>query len=108
MSEGRHDKFDVEGARAMSMLNYEYFKLRLPELMKEHRGQFVVIKDQQIVKFFDTFHEAFVEMSQKEARGTFIIQLCMPEDEVNMASYVSKNMEFHGVGGLNVSLDGYR
>ena len=55
--------------------NYDYFTKRLPELMKEHLGKIAVVKDQKIVKVFDTVPEAdqFV-LNEKYQPGEFLIQ----------------------------------
>ena len=55
--------------------NYDYFTKKLPELMKEHLGKIAVVKDQKIVKVFDTVSEAdqFV-LDEKYQPGEFLIQ----------------------------------
>ena len=55
--------------------NYDYFQQQLPELMKEHLGKVAVVKDQKIIKVFDTVLEAdqFV-IEKKYQPGDFLIQ----------------------------------
>ena len=55
--------------------NYDYFTKKLPELMKEHLDKIAVVKDQEIVKVFDTVSEAdqFV-LDEKYQPGEFLIQ----------------------------------
>ena len=55
--------------------NYNSFKKALPELIKMHPDKVAVVKDQQIIKIFNTIEEAdqFV-IKQKYQQGTFLIQ----------------------------------
>ena len=55
--------------------NYDYFTKKLPELMKEHLDKIAVVKDQKIIKIFDTVSEAdqFV-LDEKYQHGEFLIQ----------------------------------
>jgi hypothetical protein len=38
--------------------NYDAFTAQLPELIKTHRGKFALMRDGQIVDFFDTARDA--------------------------------------------------
>ena len=38
--------------------DYVFFESKLPELLKDHIGQFVLIKDQTIHGFYSTIEEA--------------------------------------------------
>lgn len=40
--------------------NYEAFVAQLPELVKLHRGKFALMRDGQIIEFFDTVRDAHV------------------------------------------------
>ncbi len=55
--------------------NYNYFKNALPRLMKEHPNKIAVVKDQKVVKIFNTIEEAdqFV-IEKKYQPGAFLIQ----------------------------------
>ena len=55
--------------------NYKHFQKQLPELMEKHLDKVALIKDQQIVKIFNTMDEAdqFV-LEEKYKSGTFLIQ----------------------------------
>ena len=52
--------------------NYDYFTKKLPELMKEYLGKIAVVKDQKIIKIFNTVSEAnqFV-LDEKYQPGEF-------------------------------------
>jgi hypothetical protein len=38
--------------------NYEFFKEQLPSLLATHKGKYAVIRDKQIVGFYDTIVDA--------------------------------------------------
>ena len=59
---------------------FEYFIEHQKELVENHNGKFVVIKNQQIIGVFDTELEAVEETSKKEEMGTFLVQKCEPGD----------------------------
>ena len=54
--------------------NYEVFKQHLNEMMQEHAGEFVVIHEQEIKEYFDTFEDAWKWSRGKFEPETFIIQ----------------------------------
>ena len=55
--------------------NYEFFETQLPSLIKNHKGEFAIVKDKQIIHVFETIQEAN-EYVKKEnlTLGTFLIQ----------------------------------
>lgn len=63
--------------------NYEFFKKELPKLMRDHKGQFVLIKDEQIIDFLPTMEAALKEAYQRFQDNDFIIQEVTDEDRVN-------------------------
>ena len=55
--------------------NYNSFKKELPKLIKEHLNKIAVVKDQKIVKIFNTVDEADQFVIKKGyPAGTFLIQ----------------------------------
>ncbi len=54
--------------------DFEFFQSQLPELMKEHAGQFVVIKDQKIQGYYPTVEAALKSAYEKFGDADFIIQ----------------------------------
>ena len=60
--------------------DFEYFNNHREELLKDHKNEYVVIKDASIVGFFKEQAEAFKAMRDSEL-GTFIVQKCIPESE---------------------------
>lgn len=59
---------------------YEYFLSVRNRLINEHRGEYVVIKDKDVVGFFSSENDAIEAMNDHEL-GTFLIQHCIPEEE---------------------------
>jgi hypothetical protein len=57
---------------------FDYFLEQQDELVKEHRGKFVVIKNQRVLGVYDSELEAVVETSKSEKLGTFLVQKCEP------------------------------
>lgn len=54
--------------------NFEFFQKKLPELLKEHRGKYALIRDQQIISFYDTAQDAQTSGEQQYSDGLFSIQ----------------------------------
>ena len=66
--------------------NYIFFTKQLPELMRDKKGKFVLIKDESIIQIYDEFEKA-IDSATKEKKfelGTFIIQKI--EDETHYIS----------------------
>ncbi len=59
----------------------EYFKAHQKELVVQHEGKFLVIKDQQVQGVYDTEMEAYTDAQNKFELGTFLIQQCVPGQE---------------------------
>lgn len=51
-----------------------YFEQHLPELLAKHPGDFVVIKDQQVVAFCDTVEEALAEGARRFGIQSFLVR----------------------------------
>jgi hypothetical protein len=54
--------------------NYEAFQEKLPELLPLHGGKFVLMRDGEIVEFFDTARDAYVSGSKLYPDENFSIQ----------------------------------
>lgn len=54
--------------------NYEFFKKELPSLLKEHKGEFILIRDQRIEAYCRTFEEAVFIGKEKFSDNRFSIQ----------------------------------
>lgn len=67
---------------------FKYYISHQDELVEKYNGQFVVIKDEEVIGSYDSEIEALEETSKKHEQGTFLIQKCEPGDE-------SYTMTFH-------------
>ncbi len=54
--------------------NYRAFAQKLPSLIAEHRGKFALMRDGEIVEFFDTARDAFVAGQKLFTDQLFSIQ----------------------------------
>lgn len=63
--------------------DYQFFESELPELLKEHRGQFVLIKDKALHGFFPSMEDALKEGYKKFGNNEFLIQEVTDEKRVN-------------------------
>jgi len=55
-------------------LNYDAFLKQLPELLDEQEGKYALIRDQEIVEFFDTASDAYLAGENLYPDGRFSIQ----------------------------------
>jgi hypothetical protein len=60
---------------------FKYFIEHQDELVRQHVGKFVVIKDRTVIGVFDDEIEAIKVTSQKHEMGTFLVQQCIPGAE---------------------------
>lgn len=55
--------------------NYNSFKTALPKLMKKYQNKIAVVKDQKVIKIFNTIEEADQFVIEKKYKpGIFLIQ----------------------------------
>jgi hypothetical protein len=54
--------------------NYEAFRQKLPELLVTHAGKFALMRDAEIVEFFDTVRDAFVTGQKLFSDQRFSVQ----------------------------------
>ena len=54
--------------------NYLIFRKQLPNLLHQHRGKFALIRDGQVLSFYDTALDAQTAGSQLYPDGLFSIQ----------------------------------
>ena len=57
---------------------FQYYLDHQEELVKKYLNKFLVIKDQEVVDFYDTKQEAYDGATFKYELGTFLIQHCLP------------------------------
>jgi hypothetical protein len=70
--------------RAMHLeSDYKFFESKLSELLKEHRGQFVIVKDNALHGFFPAMEDALKEGYKKFGNAEFLIQEVTDEKRIN-------------------------
>jgi hypothetical protein len=67
---------------------YDYYKKHLPEFLKDHSGEFVVIQGESVNGYYPSEAEALASMKEAEL-GTFFVKQCLPLDET-IAQYYSR------------------
>lgn len=55
--------------------DFQFYKDHQNDLVKEYKGKYVVIKNQQVVGVYNTEIEAYEEAQKKYELGSFLIQL---------------------------------
>jgi hypothetical protein len=48
--------------------NYAFFKWRLPDLMRDHRGRYALLHDKSVVGMYDTLRDAQTTGEPRETR----------------------------------------
>ena len=69
---------------------FDFFVKNQDELVKKHRGKYIVIKNQAVIGVYDELNEAITETSKKEQRGTFLVQKCEPGKAAYTQTYHSR------------------
>lgn len=54
--------------------NYKAFSEKLPELMKNYAGKFVVMRNKEVMGFFDTSRDAMIHGTRTYPDGLFSVQ----------------------------------
>ena len=67
---------------------YDHFKQHLEGFLRDHRGEFVVIRGEQVLGFYPT-EKAAMDAMAKERLGTFLVKECVPTDQ-DVAEYHSR------------------
>jgi len=55
-------------------INYQAFEKRLPELLVLHRGKFALMRNGEIIEFFDTARDCYIAGQKIFSDGVFSIQ----------------------------------
>lgn len=63
--------------------NYDFFKKELPQIITTHRGQFLLIKNEQIINYYPNAESALKDAYQRFSDNDFLIQEVTDEDRVN-------------------------
>ena len=71
--------------------DYLWFVDNYDSISDKFKGMYVVIKNKQILGAYDSCAKAVAATSEKEALGTFIVQLCSGDESAYMARIASTN-----------------
>ena len=78
-------KYDMINDRERALMNiernYQFFLKELPRLIKEHRGEFVIISDEKVIDFSPSLIEGVIYARTKYKDGEYIVQQCLPIEE---------------------------
>lgn len=58
--------------------DFQFYLKNQEQLVKEHNGKVLAIKDGQLLGVYDTELQALTETGKKYEKGTFLIQRCSP------------------------------
>ncbi len=68
------NKSDKERIQKEVDQNYDFFKTQLPEFIKEHKGEFALLRHQKIIQFFPDAKDAFFFGQEEYPDDMFSIQ----------------------------------
>ena len=69
---------------------FQYYVDHQAELVKIYLGRFLLIKDETVIKDFDTIQDAFSFASKMYEPGTFLIQECLPGEENYTQTFLTR------------------
>ncbi len=61
---------------------YKYYQAHQQEFLKKYKGKVLVIRGEEVVGIYETEGAAYEESVPKYKLGTFLIQKCVPQDEI--------------------------
>lgn len=67
--------------REMQASDYRWFLDHLEELYFQHGEAYVVIQNKKVIGVYGNESRAVLETRKKEPMGSFIVQLCGPNEE---------------------------
>lgn len=68
-----------------------YFVAHQDELVKQYRGQVLVLKGSQVIGAYPTLNEAYIQAQKTQLLGTFMLQRCEPGKDAYTVSISSHN-----------------
>jgi hypothetical protein len=69
---------------------FQYYLDNQDELVKEHNGKFLVIKDRQVLGAYGSEQEAVAVTVKTHELGTFLVQYCEPGDQAYTQTFHSR------------------
>lgn len=73
---------------------FQYYLDHQPEIVKDHEGKYLIIKDEEIVDVFSNKDEAYFKAKEKYELGTFLIQYCAPGNMAYTQTFYNQNVAF--------------
>lgn len=71
---------------------YAFFKENEKEFTRTHKDEYVVIKDDNVLGFYDSEIKAIKETVKHEELGTFLVQKCSTDE--NIVEFFSNRVSF--------------
>ncbi len=71
---------------------FAYYRTHQDELVSRYRGQYVVIKGQQVLGHYETEIQAIRETKKSRELGTFLVQKCEPGSDNYTQTFHSRVM----------------
>lgn len=69
---------------------FQYFQEHQDELVREYRGKYIVIKDQEVLGAYGSEMEAYQTTVQDHEAGTFLIQRVEPGEDAYTQTFHSR------------------
>jgi hypothetical protein len=69
---------------------FKYYLAHQAELVKKHKGKYLVIKDEQVIGVYDSQSEAYNTTQKEHEVGTFLIQYCDSGNDSYTQTYHSR------------------
>lgn len=69
---------------------FDYYLAHQDELVKEHNGKVLVIKNRTVIGVYSSEEDAVSETVKEHKLGTFLVQRCEPGSESYSQSYHSR------------------
>jgi len=69
---------------------YTFFKKNQKELLKRYIGKYIVIKGEKVLNSYISEAEAYSETVKDNKLGTFLIQMCLPEEKLPPQVFYSR------------------
>lgn len=76
--------------RSPLLKEFEYYLAHQADLLREHQGKFVVIKDQKVIGVYDDELTAISRTKMNHKLGTFLVQKVEPGDSAYTQTYHSR------------------
>ncbi len=69
---------------------YKYYLKNKAELLKKYKGNFLVIKDENIIGVYGTREDAYDNAIRQYVLGTFLIQECVEDSKDTTQTFHSR------------------